>query len=333
MININFFNQILRFLSTMRGCHDHHPYFGQKGIDTAKISNVISEIKAACKGSGTDEKRLIAATASCNAMERDVVCLEYNKQTSKHLVQLLKSELNGNLEKLFVGLYSMRYVFWAQQINAAVMGMGTDEKKLIDLIISCADNEMAEVDRAYTQLYKVSLLETISSEGGAAAWVKLLRSWVLNKNTAQGNPEQIAKRLREAAKGAGTDEAAIIDVLTGVSHNTYRAVDQEFQRLYQKSLRSVLKSEFSGKSEYAFLAAHDYMIDPVRFVANMLYVSMKGIGTDDDKLIYTTVLHCDWCGPWIGVAYEQMGFGDLRKDIKSDLSGKYETAVLGLWHL
>nr|AMP46332.1 annexin 13 [Spironucleus vortens] len=319
--------------SLMRGCHEHHPFFGHDGIDAGKISHTVSEIQASCKGAGTDEKRLIAATAACNAMERDMVCEAFNQANGKPLFSLLKAELGGNLEKLFCSLYTTRYVFWAEQIHDTISGAGTNEEKLIDLLVSCADNEYREVDRAYTQLYKKSVYEALSAESGSSHWGKMMKAWIKNENVHQGSPQHLAEALFAAAKGAGTDEEVFIQILTSVNHETYRAVDEEFARLYQKSLRSVIKSELNGKSEYAFLAVHDYLIDPVRFVANMLHLSMKGSGTNEDKLIYTTVLHSDWCGGFIGQAYETMGFGNLKKDIKTDLTGKYETAILELWHL
>nr|AMP46333.1 annexin 14 [Spironucleus vortens] len=314
----------------MRGQHEHHPFFGNHGIDMGKVNRIVDDIVKACKGAGTDEKTLIKVTAECNAMERDAVCDAYRQKHNKSLDGLLKSELSGNLEKLFCGLYTQRYVFWAEQIHDAVKGAGTNEKKLIDLLVSCADNEYREVDRVYTQLYKKSVYEALSSDCGSSDWGKLMKAWIKNESTAQGSPQHLAEALFTAAKGAGTDEAAFITIMTSINHQTYRAMDAEFSRLYQKSLRSVIKSEFSGKAEYAFLAVHDYMVDPVRFVANMLYLSMKGAGTNEDKLIYTTVLHSDWCGPYISQAYDQMGFGILKKDIKGDLTGKYEDAVLPL---
>nr|AMP46331.1 annexin 12 [Spironucleus vortens] len=328
-----FFKVIIIHTIFMRGCHEHHPFFGHDNEDSGKIKRIVSEIAEACKGAGTDEKQLIRVTAECNAMERDAVCKLFSQQKGKSLNGLLQKELSGNLEKLFTAMYTQRYVFWAEQIHEAVKGAGTNEKKLIDLLVSCADNEYREVDRVYTQLYKRCIHETVSSECGASNWGKLMKAWLKNENAFQGSPQHLAEALFAAAKGAGTDEEVFTHILTSVTHQTYQAVDAEFSRLYQKSLRSVIKSEFTGKAEYAYLAVHDYLVDPIRFVANMLSESMKGAGTNDDKLIYTTVLHSDWCGPYIERAYDMMGFGNLKKDIKRDLTGKYEDAILALWHL
>lgn len=63
--------------------------------------------------------------------------------------------------------------------------------------------------------------------------------------------------------------------------------------MYKKELRDVIISEFSGKSEYCYLLAHDFLIDPTKAVAFTLYKAMKGAGTRDKSMVQTTVLFRD----------------------------------------
>nr|AMP46324.1 annexin 5 [Spironucleus vortens] len=300
-------------------------------VDQGKISRAVDDIVKACKGLGTDEKKLINTTADCSNMERDAVSELYTQKYNKTLHDLFKSELSGNLEKLFIGMYTNRYVFWAEQIKEAVKGAGTDEKKLIDLLVSTG-SEYAEVDRVYTQIYKKCIYETLSSECGNSCWGKLMKAWITNQKTA-GTPLSIAESLQKAAKGMGTNEKTFINLLTTTDSATYQQVDEIYNRLYHKPLRNVIKAEFSGKAEYAFLAVHDYLLQPARFVANMLHLAVKGLGTNDDKIVYTTVLHCNTFAPCIKAAYKVMGFGNIKKALKGDLSGKYERSVLTFWQL
>lgn len=73
-------------------------------------------------------------------------------------------------------------------------------------------------------------------------------------------------------------------------------------------------------------------MNPAEAVAFCIHTAIAGAGTDDEALIATTVLFSDYFrGPIIKVAYRQ--FGDITKDIKHDLTGKYEDAVLGMWGL
>nr|AMP46322.1 annexin 3 [Spironucleus vortens] len=304
----------------------------QGKLNINKINAAIDDIVKACKGAGTDEQVLINITANCNSYERDAIVDAYMQKYNKSLSDLLKSELSGNLDKLFVGMYTNRKIYWAEQINEAVKGAGTDEKKLIDLVVSLG-TEFIDVDRLYNQMYKNCIHETIVSECGNAPYSKLLQQWLTASKSHNETPEKTAEDLFKAADGAGTNEDVFIKIMTTMYPQHYQKVDAEFNKRYQKSLRSVIKAEFSGKSEYAFLAVHDYLMAPPRFIANMLYTAVKGLGTNDDQIIYCTVLHADVFAKHVASAYSHMGLGDLKKDIKGDLSGKYEKAVLAFWKL
>lgn len=97
-------------------------------------------------------------------------------------------------------------------------------------------------------------------------------------------------------------------------------------------MRDVIKSEFSGKSEFAFLLAHDYLLSPAEGIASLINRSVKGAGTDEKSLNFLTVLYSDYMrGPQIIHAYSK--FGDIKKHLKGDLSGDYERVVLAMWGL
>ena len=89
----------------------------------------------------------------------------------------------------------------------------------------------------------------------------------------------------------------------------------------------MIESEFSGKSEYCFLLAHDFLLDPAKAVAYTVYKSMKGAGTRDKSLINATVLFRDRYV--ISSVYAK--FGNLAADIKGDTSGNYEKSLLAFW--
>lgn len=181
---------------------------------------------------GTDEKALIEITKNSNYAMRDAIATAYQKQTGQALVELLRKELSGNLESVMMAMYTPRYDFWAEQINDAIKGAGTNEKKLIDLIICCSDEEMPMLDKAYTAKYKKSIHSAISGDCGSSDWGKLLKDWVQNENDCSGSPEEIAASLFKAAKGVGTDEKEFVRIMTNCSHATYQAVDAAFNKIY-----------------------------------------------------------------------------------------------------
>nr|AMP46325.1 annexin 6 [Spironucleus vortens] len=196
------------------------PFTDRGNPEPSKIQRIVEDIVKACKGLGTDEKKLISVTGECTGIERDAVSELYTKTYNKTLHGLFKSELSGKFEKMFLAMYTTRYVFWAEQIKEAVKGAGMDEKKLIDLLVSTG-SEYAEVDRVFTQLYKKCIYETLSSECGNSCWGKLMKAFITNKRVA-GNAQTIAEKLHKAAKGAGTDEKTFIELLTTTDQQTSR---------------------------------------------------------------------------------------------------------------
>ena len=73
-------------------------------------------------------------------------------------------------------------------------------------------------------------------------------------------------------------------------------------------------------------------MNPTQAVAFCVHKAVHGAGTDDRMLINATLLFCDYFkGQVIMQAYAP--FGDMKKDLKKDLSGKYEDAVLAMWGL
>ncbi|KAH0574417.1 Annexin 9 [Spironucleus salmonicida] len=286
----------------------------------------------AMKGLGTDEATLIDVAASHTADERLAIAEAFAGLYGDTLEKWLKKELSGHLEKLMVQLFKGRYQMWAQYLDDAVRGAGTDEKLLIEMIFLMSDQDQQRVEVEYRKLFNKDLTKTIEGDISIGHWAKLIRAWLHAKNDAPANPEKIADDLWAAAKGAGTDEQVFMQVLANCQPDVYHQACDAFLRKYRKDVAEVIKREFSGKSEKAFLAAHYSLFDKRQSIARNLYLSYKGAGTDEARLIRQTVLFSDQLrGQQLVEAYKI--FGDVVKDTKRDLSGKFEKAVLAVWGL
>lgn len=175
------------------------------------------------------------------------------------------------------------------------------------------------------------MLKKISEDISNTDWGRLLKAWISGNNTAVIDAMKGADELFTAAKGT-TDEDAFIRIMCNYTPDCYRQIVAAYQQKYGTTLRETIKKAFSMKSQFAFLLAHDYLIDPLNAVAFCIYYSMKGLGTDDKMLINITLLFSDYMKGQIIVQAYQV-FGDITKDVKGDLSGKYEDAVLHMWQL
>nr|KAF6425272.1 hypothetical protein HJG59_009308 [Molossus molossus] len=112
------------------------------------------------------------------------------------------------------------------------------------------------------------------------AWVE--QEGISVKGSPHFNPEPDAETLYKAMKGIGTNEQALIDVLTKRSSLQRQQIAKAFKAQFGKDLTETLKSELSGNFEKVMVAL---MYPPYRYEAKELHDAMKGIGTKEGVII------------------------------------------------
>ncbi|KGL81564.1 Annexin A8-like 1, partial [Tinamus guttatus] len=141
------------------------------------------------------------------------------------------------------------------------------------------------------------------------------------------DPKPDAQTLYNAMKGLGTDEQAIIDVLTKRSNRQRQEIAKSFKAQFGKDLIESLKSELSGDFERLIVAL---MYPPFKYEAKELYDAMKGLGTSEDTIIEILASRTKAQIREIIKAYKEEYNSDLEEDIKSETSGYFEQILVCL---
>ncbi|XP_004469521.2 annexin A13 isoform X2 [Dasypus novemcinctus] len=136
-----------------------------------------------------------------------------------------------------------------------------------------------------------------------------------------------AKRLHKACKGMGTDEAAIIEILSSRTSEERQKIKHKYKATYGKDLEEVLKGELSGNFEKTALALLDR---PSEYAARQLQKAMKGLGTDEAVLIEVLCTGTNKEIVAIKEAYQRLFDKSLESDVKDDTSGNLRKILVSL---
>ncbi|XP_028319202.1 annexin A4 [Gouania willdenowi] len=141
------------------------------------------------------------------------------------------------------------------------------------------------------------------------------------------NAEADANRLREAMKGTGTDEAAIIDVLAHRTIAQRQQIKEAYKQTVGKNLADDISSELSGNFRCVVLGL--LMLAPV-YDAYELRQAMKGAGTEEACLVDILASRTNAEIKTICAFYKKEYEKDLEKAVCGDTSGMFQRVLVSL---
>jgi len=133
------------------------------------------------------------------------------------------------------------------------------------------------------------------------------------------NPDDDAKALRDAMKGAGTDEKTLIKIIGNRSRQQLQAVENAFQAKYGKNLKKEIKSETSGNFKKVLVYRFKTPFDLKR---RSILKAVKGAGTNERRLI-----DCLAFTPNAEMKAIVASNKDLVHKVLNDLSGHFKDAI------
>ncbi|VUZ52615.1 unnamed protein product [Hymenolepis diminuta] len=149
------------------------------------------------------------------------------------------------------------------------------------------------------------------------------------------DPSVDSEALYTAMKGLGTDEKAIIDILSHRSLEQRQQIAKTFQAMYGQNLLDQLHKELSG---YFRLAVTYSFFDKAHVNARALYRAMKGAGTDEKILIEVLCSSTNEEIRELKAAYDDvlraehqnLARRSLEQDVINDVSGDFERVLVAI---
>lgn len=294
-------------------------------------------LRDAMKGLGTDEDTIIEILCARDYKQIDEIEKKYQQMFGRILRDDLKSELGGKFEKVVLNLLRSPAEQNAHTLRHATKGAGTDETAIIEIMCTSTNEELAEIKEIYKKEYKEDLMKHLVDDT-SGDFKRLLVSMSSGDRDQNGNDlhdheaKELAQKLFDAGQGtAGTDEEAFNVVFGRRGFHQLRSVFRAYQREFDQDIFEAIKKEFSGSIKEAHLAiATTAMEGREEYLADQLYRSMKGAGTNDNQLIriMTSRSQVDLKG--IEIQFLRKYGKTLEEFIADDTSGDYRKCLLAL---
>uniref|UniRef100_A0A8C6Z8H8 Annexin n=1 Tax=Nothoprocta perdicaria TaxID=30464 RepID=A0A8C6Z8H8_NOTPE len=312
---------------------------------------------------GTDEAQFIYILGRRSKQHLRLVFDEYLKISGKPIERSIRGELSGDFEKLMLAVVKCvrsTAEYFAERLYKAMKGLGTRDNTLIRIMVSRSEIDMLDIREVFRTKYEKSLYNMIKEDTSGEykkALLKLCggdddaageffpeaaqvayRMWELSavakvelRGTVQPardfNDDGDAQVLRKAMKGLGTDEGAIIDVVTQRSNAQRQQIIKAYKAHYGRDLMADLKSELSGSLAKLILGL---MLTPAQYDAKQLRKAVEGAGTDEDVLIEIMATRNNQEIKAINEAYQQAYHKRLEDDLSSDTSGHFKRILVSL---
>ena len=234
-------------------------------------------LQKAFKGLGCDKKTVVDITVNRTNAQRLQIKEAYKASYGRDLIKDLKSELHNHLEDAVVALFTDPIEYDADELRAAMKGLGTNEDTLIEIICSRPPHVLKAIIAKFKEKYNRDLEKDVKSETSGTlrklliALLQCSRSTNTTPNQAQC--AQIAQEIYNAGeKKLGTDESIFNKYFCTLSPHELAAVSREYHKLTGHTILQAIDKEFSGDSKktlrtivYATLSPSEYFATRVNY--------------------------------------------------------------------
>ncbi|XP_020795292.1 annexin A11a isoform X2 [Boleophthalmus pectinirostris] len=217
-------------------------------------------------------------------------------------------------------------------LRKAMKGFGTDEQAIIDLLGSRSARQRVACLKAFKTAYGKDLIKDLHSEL-SGDFRKLVMAMMKT-------PTQLdAYEINSAIKGAGTDEACLIEILSSRSNAEIKEISRVYKEEYKKSMEDAISSDTSGHFRRLLVSLSQGNRDEREHVdmslaqqdAQALYAAgeMK-LGTDESKFNAILCARSKTHLRAVFMEYQRMSGRDIEKSIVREMSGDLESGMLAV---
>ncbi|PIK55688.1 hypothetical protein BSL78_07394 [Apostichopus japonicus] len=283
---------------------------------------------------GNNESVITGILANRSWEQRQEIKDAYRTKFNKSLISEVENELSGHyrnaLDSLLQDPDTVRANFINKIINDRLMTRLPDTRgkdiAILETIYPLTKTEMNGLLTTYEKVNGTQLFKEVEEKitGPFKEWVLSLTQ--TGRNEGMPSPQAIAKDvsyLKNLPPESWSPQTKELQQLLCKQSNFYLfSVFNTYELETGTKLLEVIEKLDSAKKE-GLKVIVGACLNGYDFFAEGLYQSMKGFGTNDEKLIYIMIDRCE-------VAFEIKYKQSLESFLKGDTSGDYKHLLLAI---
>ncbi|MCO5608786.1 hypothetical protein L7F22_063002 [Adiantum nelumboides] len=296
------------------------------------------DLHRAFKGLGYDADAVIRILAHRDASQRSQIRTVYKNMFEEDICKRLKRELHHHFEKAM-----LMWMRDACERDAMILRRALNTSSglrrnriLVEVLSMRSRDDINSIVKAYQFLYGRPFQSDIEAAlSGSCQKLFVLYLNGIQDGAADHDPYFAFEDARNFHNALFTniDEMTVIHILTSRNRRQLLKVFDAYRTLYELDIfEAIKKKDDRCKTEFSttVMMLTTCVSSPEEYFCEVLYKSMKGLGTDDDTLIRVIVTHAEVDLANIKAAFSRRYKKSLAAMVRSDTTIHYRKFLLEL---